>query len=137
MLDETTINKMVKMRENGKTLREIGKRFGISRQRVCQIFKKIESVDENDCVTYTRKKYNQSSVIKKIKFVGLRNELESKGWSISRLCDKSGANYQSTRRNFQSGTLPSNPDDINRIIKTLNSTYEKLFMEVDKDSEEE
>lgn len=137
MLDETTINKMVKMRENGKTLREIGERFGISKQRVFQILKKIEHIDANDYIIYTRKKHNKSSAVKKIKFVGLRNELESKGWSISRLCDKSGASYQSVRRNFLLGTLPSNPDDINRIIKALNSTYENLFMEVDKDSEEE
>ena len=37
---ETRIKAMVRLFNNGKTLEEIGKLYGISRQRVSQIFKK-------------------------------------------------------------------------------------------------
>lgn len=136
-LDSKVVFEMKRMKEEGRTLQEIGERFGISRQRVCQIIKKSENVCEDEYITYTKKGYYKTAVYKKIRFVGLRNELEKREWSLCHLCNKAGIRYSKALRNFQLGTLPSNPDDINRIIKVLNSTYEKLFMQVDKDSTEQ
>ena len=136
-LEKEVITEMVKMREEGKTLQEIGEKFGVSRQRINQIFRSVTEAQNRGFDYYARKNHYCSKMTKDIKFVGLRRELEEREISLLYLCKRANVEYEKVRKQFKLGRLPANPENINRIIKFLDSTYEKLFMEVDKDSQDQ
>ena len=125
-LEKEVITEMVKMREEGKTLQEIGEKFGVSRQRINQIFRSVTEAQNRGFDYYARKNHYCSKMVKDIKFVGLRRELEEREISLLYLCKRAGVEYEKVRGPFKRGRLPANPENINKIIKFLNSTYEKV-----------
>lgn len=132
-----TVTRMIEMRNEGRTFQEIGEEFGISRQRVYQILQGVAEAESKEIDYYARKNHYSSEFFKKIRFVGLRKELEKRDISLLYLCKRAGVEYEKVRGPFKRGRLPANPENINKIVKFLGSTYEKVFSKVDDGSVDE
>lgn len=117
MIDRTS--EMIKLKQEGVSYREIGKMFGVSRQRVAQIIGEqnisyFKEVTEKQCV-----------------FNGIRDYMNNTQTSLTELIKKCGFNYHprtSTKyRYWLNGKNEMKMSAINSLLKVTGLTYEEAF----------
>lgn len=122
MIDSKTVQ-MIELRLSGKSYEEIGKLFGVSKQRVFQLIGGNEK-----CRRKVDEVANQ-----KIKYVGLRNWMRDNGVSIARLTrliyGHGNASTQTNTRLKIYGELEMPKSFIDKLIKITGLSYERLFDE--------
>jgi hypothetical protein len=122
MIDSKTVQ-MIELRLSGKSYEEIGKLFGVSKQRVFQLI----GGDER-CRYPVRGVANQ-----KIKYVGLRNWMRENSVSIAQLTrliyGHGNASTQTNTRLKIYGSLEMPKSFIDKLIEITGLSYERLFDE--------
>lgn len=114
---------MIELRLSGKSYDEIGKLFGVSKQRVFQLI----GGDE-------RGRYTVNEVaIRKIKYLGLRNWMKDNRVSVAQLTrliyGHANASTQTSTRLKIYGTSEMPKSFIDKLIEITGLSYERLFDE--------
>ena len=119
--------RMVELREQGWSYREIANNFGLSRQRVYQIIGKrnisyFKKVTEKQCV-----------------FKGIRDYMNRTATSLAELLRKIYGVYHpetcSRFRQYLNGRNEMSMSTINGILKATGLTYEQAFLEKESNNE--
>jgi hypothetical protein len=114
--------KMMELYLSGKTLAEVGREFGISKQRVFRI---IGGTDRHRRVT--------DEQLAKIKYIGLRNWMKENNVSLMGLTrllyDNTEAENWSRTRNRIYGRTDMGKRFIDKLITITGLSYEVLFSE--------
>lgn len=119
---EERINKMIALRKQGLTYKEIGEEMGISKQRVCHYLNK------GDC------RYNKPIKEHQCVFVGIRNWMNSNNISMSELVRRLKNTNHPVEfylvRKYLTREYSMRMDTIDRLLEITGLTYEQAFKEI-------